>query len=100
MVIMKTMTIKEIREWYSHRIEFTKRCLPELTDYIINEQKTIEALWKDGYTKNFDNDFAAMVRGYNLNTGDYDITVTDTLNLHTITATKAAVKRFATYLTR
>lgn len=97
MVIMKTMTIKEIREWYSHRIEFTKRCLPELTDYIINEQKTIEALWKDGYTKNFDNDFAAMVRGYNL-CGDYDITVTDTLDLHVITATKAAVKRFVTCL--
>lgn len=95
---MKTMTIKEIREWYSHRIEFTKRCLPELTDYIINEQKTIEALWKDGYTESFDRDFAANVRGYNFNTGDYDITVTDTLDLHTITATRAAVKRFATCL--
>ena len=100
MVIMKTMTIKEIREWYSRRIESTKRYIPELTDYIIDEQKMIEALWKEGYIENFDRDFAANVRGYNFNTGDYDITVTDTLNLHTITATKAAVKRFATYLTR
>ncbi len=97
---MTTMTIKEIREWFNRRKESTKRYIPELTDYIIDEQKTIEALWKDGYTKNFDRDFAANVRGYNLNTGDYDITVTDTLDLHTITATKAAVKRFATYLTR
>ena len=97
---MKTMTIKEIREWFSRRIESTKRYIPELTDYIIDEHRTIEALWKDGYTQNFDRDFAATVRGYNFNTGDYDITVTDTLDLHTITATRAAVKRFATYLTR
>ena len=97
---MKTMTIKEIREWYSRRIESTKRYVPELTDYISDEHRTIEALWKDGYTRNFDRDFAANVRGYNFNTGDYDITVTDTFDLHIITATKAAVKRFATYLTR
>lgn len=93
---MKTMTIKEIREWYNRRIWFTKRCIPELTDYIIGEQKTIEALWKDGYTKNFSEEFAATVRGYNLSTGDYDITVTDTYDLHTITATKSAVKRLVT----
>lgn len=95
---MKTKSIKDIREWYSRMIESTKRFNPDLTDYYKDEHRTIETLWKDGYTRNFDRDFAANVRGYNFNTGDYDITVTDTLDLHTITATKSALKRFATYL--
>lgn len=87
------MTIKEIRKEFKERIRFSSIALPGLVPYHENMLRTFEDLWKNGYTTDFDNDFLRFANGFQINTGDYEnIHIRQALGLHSITATRKAVK--------
>jgi hypothetical protein len=94
------MTMKEMRETIKRHIEFAKQTgLDGLVPYYESTKQTLEALWREGYTRNFDNDFLKAANGYQCNTGDYeDVHIAQTLDLHSITATKKGVKALADFI--
>lgn len=88
------MTMTEMRKTVTEKSRsYRAMGLGELADYIESAKKTFEELWKEGYTRNFDNDFLKFANGYQFNTGDYtDLHIAQTFDLHSISATKRAVK--------
>lgn len=94
------MTMKEMRETIKGKVEFAKLTgLDDLVTYYESTKQTLETLWRDGYTENFDDDFLKAANGYQINTSDYeDVHIAQSLDLHSITATKKGVKALADFI--
>lgn len=89
------MTMKAIRE----EIARQRKDFPTLTAYFDEISYTIETLWKDGYITHFSKDILRMANSFFsiYDFGD-EFFVNQTLNLHSITASKKATKAFAEYI--
>lgn len=88
------MTIKEIRNEFKRRIEFSVRANTGLEDYYKTELKTFEDLYQNGTITAFTNDFLAFANGYQINTGNYDeLHILQTLDLHRISAPRKVVRK-------
>lgn len=83
------MTIKEIRNEFAKRVEFSKFAKTGLDSYYETEWRSFEELYKNGTVTNFSTDFLAFANGYQTTTGEFDnLSILQTYDLHRITATK------------
>ena len=93
------MTMKAMREHFSKMRKFDSFCGGGLTEYYDDMQRTLEALWKNGYTTEISDDFLKAANGYQINTSDYEnIHICQTYDLRSIAATKAGVKALADFI--
>lgn len=91
---MKT-TMKEIRSKANEMIQFSKVSgLESLIPMYEEMLRVVEELHKFGTCTEFSNDILREANGYKINYGDEDFSINQTFDLHSITATKAAAKRF------
>lgn len=92
------MTMTEMRKAYKSKRDFAANTpgLEGLVWYYDSMKQTLETLWKEGTTTNFDNDFLKIANGYQISKQEYEgLHILQTLDLHRITATKAVVKELA-----
>lgn len=95
------MTMTEIRKELNNRAWVAAHTpgIESLAEFHKDVLNTLEKLWKDGYVNDYSDDFRKYAYGYQINSQNYDtFHIVDTLDLHTITATKAAVKELGTYI--
>ena len=92
------MTMTEMRKAYKAGRAFVANTpgLETLVWYYDSVKNTLEALWKFGIVTDFDSDFLKVANGYQISAQDYEgIHINQTHDLHSITATKEAVKALA-----
>lgn len=83
------MTIKEIRNEFAKRVEFSKLAKTGLESYYATEWRSFEELYTNGTVTNFSDDFLAFANGYQTTNSEYDnLSILQTYDLHRITATK------------
>lgn len=83
------MTIKEIRNEFAKKVEFSKLANTGLEGYYESEWRSFEELYTNGTVTNFSSDFLAFANGYQTTTGEYDnLSILQTFDLHRVTATK------------
>lgn len=88
------MTIKEIRNEFKRRIEFSILANTGLADFYKAELSTFEDLYQNGTTTTFTSDFLAFANGYQIKTGNYDeLHILQTLDLHRISAPRKVVRK-------
>lgn len=90
------MTIKELKREYKRRLEFSARVNPSevMQMYYETMFHSFMEIYNEGFTRNFDMDFERFVRGYQNTQCEYDnLHILTTLDLHSISASRAVVRK-------
>ena len=94
-----TYTLTAIRKACDHSCWFSYReGLEDLIPYTKSKLRVVEELYHEGYCDQFSMDMLSDANSYKVNSGDPDFHISQTYDLHGISATKAAAKRFGYYL--
>lgn len=94
------MTIKEIKEEFARKSKaYREREWDDMADWMDDISASIKKLLKDGHVSDFSNDFLRYANGFQNAQGFYgEFSIYQTLDLHSISATKRAAKAFAEYI--
>ncbi len=95
------MTMTEIRKAFDRRAAFARENGNDwLADWIMELKETVYAIWKNGHTDMFSNDFLREANGYQNATGNYEtFHINQTLDIRSIWVDgKKTARSFAEYL--